>query len=128
MSYAALFCNELAQGLRPMRDGIDWFESMEEQQMRAVLRSLAACITQTRARPEDVTASINKSGIKPTATSAVLLSKPELAVQLAKVADLPVPELRRAFPLFVTLLAVADERRRRTTCGGRCTHWWHHLQ
>lgn len=128
MSEREVFLNQLAQGLKPLSDGAAWFNGFDEPDKRSVLRELATYITQARAQPEDVSASLGASGVKPTATPAVLLAKPHLAVQLAKVANLPEPELHRAFPLFVTVLGNADARRRQQDCVGGCTHWWHQLE
>lgn len=122
-----VFVNELAQGLRPMHEGFAWFGSLDEQRKRAVLREVAAYIAQAGGQPDDLVAALQVSGIKATSTAAVLLSKPALPIQLAKVANLPEPELERAFPLVVALLGVADHRRRQAGCGSGCNHWWHQL-
>ena len=128
MSAQEVYLNELAQGIRPMSEGAAWFTSLEEDQMRSVLRELAGFATQAGATDRDVEGAIKSSAVKPTATPAVLLRRPNLRSQLAKVANLPKPELLAAFPLFVALLNRADDRRRRTRCAGGCQHWWHNLQ
>ncbi|MFD4539884.1 DUF5958 family protein [Streptomyces bauhiniae] len=39
----------------------------------------------------------------------------------------PRPERRKAFRLLISVLTVADERRRERFCSSGCGHWWHRL-
>lgn len=119
--------NELAQRRRASDEGVRWFDALDESQMRRVLYKLAGYITQAGAGPDDVRQGIEESGIKPTATPAVVLSRPGLAQRLATVTNLPESELRTTFCLLIAIYAVADRRRRESKCGDECTHWWHHL-
>ncbi|WP_354637524.1 DUF5958 family protein [Kitasatospora camelliae] len=117
-----IILNELAQGLRPMDEGVRWFEGLAEEDRRLALRSLVHHSYQARAVPEDVAESIARSGIRPTHTPAVMLSRWRFGMD-----GLPAYELTKSFRLLVALLAVADTRRRERQCADGCTHAWHHL-
>ncbi|MFD5426917.1 DUF5958 family protein [Streptomyces sp. NPDC127084] len=85
------------------------------------------CI-QARAVTEDGPESVRRSGLRPTHTPAVLITRGQIKQQLQKIIDLtPVDERRKAFRLLVAVLAVADERRRARFCSDGCGHWWHSL-
>ncbi|MFB6828336.1 DUF5958 family protein [Streptomyces hydrogenans] len=120
--------NELAQGLRPRSEGIAWFDALGAEEQSEVLLSLRHHCIQARALTEDADESIRRSGLRPTHTPAVLVSRGRIDVQLRKIAALtPLDERRKSFRLLVAVLAVADERRRERSCAGGCGHWWHRL-
>ncbi|MFE7211370.1 DUF5958 family protein [Streptomyces sp. NPDC057611] len=112
--------NELAQGLRPMADGIEWFEGLVEEEQRRAIQGLVYFCGQARAREEDVPESIERSGIRPTHTPAVMLTGWNLGM-----AGLPAYELTKSFRLLVALFSIADARRRALYCAGGCSHEWH---
>ncbi|MFE9560094.1 DUF5958 family protein [Streptomyces sp. NPDC006487] len=123
-----IILNELAQGLRPMSQGIEWFDAQDSQEQYRVLLFLREHCIQARAVTEDGSESIRRSGLRPTHTPAVLVTRGQIKQQLQKIIDLtPVDERRKAFRLLVAVLAVADERRRARFCSGGCGHWWHSL-
>ncbi|WP_069161725.1 DUF5958 family protein [Nocardia altamirensis] len=119
--------NELAQELRPMSEGVGWFESLDDDEQFDVLRYLAEYCRQARATVDDGVESIRRSGIRPTHTPAVLITRGQLNVQLQKILELPHNERVKAFRLLVALLGVADERRRARYCVDGCSHIWHQL-
>ncbi|MGW6617035.1 DUF5958 family protein [Streptomyces erythrochromogenes] len=101
--------NELAQGLRPMSQGVEWFDAHDPDEQAETLLFLRHHCVQARA-------------------SAVLITRGPIDMQLGKIADLtPVDERRKAFRPLVAVLSIADERRRERFCSGGCGHWWHHL-
>ncbi|WP_406309515.1 DUF5958 family protein [Streptomyces sp. NBC_00623] len=114
--------NELAQGLRPLAEGIEWFEGLAEDEQRRVVQSLVYFCGQARAREEDVPQSIERSGIRPTHTPAVVLTRWNLGMS-----GLPAYELTKSFRLLVSLFSIADARRRALYCAGGCSHEWHQL-
>ncbi|MFI9210664.1 DUF5958 family protein [Streptomyces sp. NPDC053253] len=123
MLYAhEVILNELAQGLRPTADGVEWFESRSEDEQRKVLHALVLFCGQARARQEDVPESIARSGIRPTHTPAVMLTKWHFGM-----ADLPAYELKKSFRLLIALFSIADTRRRTLYCADGCGHNWHNL-
>ncbi|MGW4905554.1 DUF5958 family protein [Streptomyces sp. NPDC004270] len=114
--------NELAQALRPMAEGMAWFGGRPEDEQRLVLRVLVQFCVQARAVEADVPEAIVRSGMRPTYTPAVMLTRWRL-----NMSELPPYDLPRAFRLLVALLAIADTRRRARYCADGCHHAWHQL-
>lgn len=117
--------NQIVQGVIAAKDAVVWFLSLADELKRTALRELAAMTLQAGAVPADVEEAVSRSGSKGTCTPAVLLSKGPLKVQVARVIGLPAQEMERSFRLLVSLVAIADERRRATRCDLGCEHWWH---
>ncbi|MFE5492619.1 DUF5958 family protein [Streptomyces virginiae] len=120
--------NELAQGLRPMSQGIAWFDALDPEEQSEALVFLRHHCVQARAVAEDGPEGIRRAGLRPTHTPAVLITRGRINEQLGKIASLaPRDERRKAFRLLVAMLAIADERRRERSCSNGCGHWWHRL-
>ncbi|MEU7648759.1 DUF5958 family protein [Streptomyces huasconensis] len=120
--------NELAQGLRPMPQGIEWFEGLSTEDRSNTLRLLSQFCIQARATAEDAPESIRRAGLRATHTPAVLITRGRIDQQLGKIAALtPHDERLKSFRLLIAVLAVADERRRERFCSDGCGHAWHHL-
>lgn len=65
MNERDLLLNELAQGLRPMAEGIEWFDGLgQEEQSEALLFLRHHCV-QARAVAEDAPESIRRAGLRP---------------------------------------------------------------
>ncbi|MDX3851285.1 DUF5958 family protein [Streptomyces sp. AK02-01A] len=62
--------NELAQGLRPLSQGIEWFEGLPPEKQVDVLRLLCQYCVQARATTGDGPESIRRAGLRPTHTPA----------------------------------------------------------
>ncbi|MFC8194334.1 DUF5958 family protein [Streptomyces sp. NPDC060006] len=120
--------NELAQGLRPMPEGIEWFDALGPEEQTETLLFLHHHCGQARAVAEDGPESIRRAGLRQTHTPAVLITRGRIEHQLGKIASLkPLDERRKAFRLLIAVLAIADERRRERYCSHGCGHWWHQL-
>lgn len=120
--------NELAQGLRPMSQGIEWFDALGPEEQSETLRYLSHHCVQARAAAEDGPDSVRRAGLRPTHTPAVLITRGRIDQQLSKIAGLaPLDERRKAFRLLIAVLAIADGRRRERFCSNGCAHWWHRL-
>ncbi|MFJ4845545.1 MULTISPECIES: DUF5958 family protein [unclassified Streptomyces] len=117
--------NELAQGLRPLARGVEWFNGLPADEQFEVLRDLSGFCLQARATVEDGAESVRLAGIRPTHTPAVLITRGRLPEQLTKIINLPQDERVKAFRLLVALLGVADKRRRERFCSTGCSHAWH---
>ncbi|MFF9179271.1 DUF5958 family protein [Streptomyces sp. NPDC014793] len=117
-----MILNELAQGLRSVDEGVLWFKGLSEGDRRKVLHAVVLFSEQARARKEDVPDSIARSGIRPTHTPAVMLTKWRFGMEA-----LPSYELTRSFRLLVALFSIADTRRRALHCASGCSHAWHNL-
>ncbi|MFE1925092.1 DUF5958 family protein [Streptomyces asoensis] len=70
-----MILNELAQGLKPVDEGVEWFEGLSEGDQRKALHALVLFCGQASTREEDVPESTARSGIRPTQTPAVMLTK-----------------------------------------------------
>lgn len=114
--------NELAQGLRPVVEGVEWFEGLADDDQCKILHALVLFCGQARACEEDVPESIARSGIRPTHTPAVMLTKWRFGMD-----RLPAYELTKSFRLLVALFSIADTRRRMLHCADGCGHEWHNL-
>jgi hypothetical protein len=114
--------NELAQELRPVAESVEWFEGLSEDDRRQVLHALVLFCGQARACEDDVPESIARSGIRPTDTPAVMLTKWRFGM-----AGLPAYELTKSFRLLVALFSIADTRRRALHCADGCGHEWDNL-
>jgi hypothetical protein len=120
--------NELAQELRPMSQGIAWFDALNPEEQSEALLFLRHHCVQARAVAEDGAEGIRRAGLRPTHTPAVLITRGRIDDQLGKIASLtPRDERRKAFRLLVAVLAIADRRRRERYCSDGCGHWWHRL-
>jgi hypothetical protein len=128
MTERDVLLNELAQGLRPMSEGIEWFDALSAEQQAEALLFLRHHCVQARAVTEDGPESIRRAGLRPTHTPAILITRGRIEHQLGKIASLtPLDERRKAFRLLVAVLAIADERRREQLCSDGCGHWWHRM-
>ncbi|MFD5649542.1 DUF5958 family protein [Streptomyces sp. NPDC127039] len=114
--------NELAQELRSVDEGVEWFKGLSEGDQRKVLHALVLFCGQARACEEDVPESIARSGIRLTHTPAVMLTKWRFGME-----TLPAYELTKSFRLLVALFSIADTRRRALRCANGCGHAWHNL-
>ncbi|WP_329449560.1 DUF5958 family protein [Streptomyces sp. NBC_01724] len=120
--------NELAQELRPMSEGIEWFESLSAAEQSDTLRLLSHFCIQARAATEDGPESIRRAGLRATHTPAVLIARGRIDQQLGKIVGLtPHDERLKSFRLLIAVLAVADGRRRERFCSDGCSHEWHRL-
>lgn len=128
MAERDVILNELAQGLRPMSQGIEWFDALGPEEQSETLRFLSHHCVQARAAAEDGPESVRRAGLRPTRTPAVLITRGPVDQQLGKIAGLaPLDERRKAFRLLIAVLAIADGRRPERFCSNGCAHWWHRL-
>ncbi|MEU8685585.1 DUF5958 family protein [Streptomyces sp. NPDC048611] len=61
-----LIINELAQGMRPIPQGVAWFAGLAEDEQRLVLRELTLFCLQARATQQDAEEALARSGIRRT--------------------------------------------------------------
>lgn len=128
MTERDVILNELAQGLRPMSQGIEWFDGLSPEGQSETLLFLRHHCVQARAVIEDGPESIRRAGLRLTHTPAVLITRGRIDQQLGKIASLaPLDDRRMAFRLLIAILAISDARRRERYCSDGCGHWWHRL-
>ncbi|MFO7936636.1 MAG: DUF5958 family protein [Kiritimatiellia bacterium] len=121
-----VFINQVAQGLEPMEEAVEWFNGLDRGDQRQTLRDVNYMALQAHPSTEVVNECIEMSGLKPSYTPCVLMLKSNnLAEQTAKIINLPENEFEKAFRLLLSLLSIADRNRRQTECANGCSHWWH---
>lgn len=128
MSDLSVALNRLAQNLDPLDRGVGWFNGLSVDARRSALRELSTFLLQAHPTAEEIESAVARSDLRRTATPVVLLRRSNLRDSLAKIANLPTPELERSFRLLVLLLGISDGRRKRNTCADGCSHWWHNLR
>jgi len=121
----SIFVNQIAQGIVQIDEGERWFSAFDLETKRNVIREISSMVLQAHPLPEDAALAIAASGLRKTLTPSVILLKPNIKVQLAKLANLPEREFPNVFRLLVKLLGIADKRRRETRPLDTINHWWH---
>lgn len=119
------FINSIAHGIQSIEDGKNWFKDLLPDKQFEILGEISTYIQQAGARETDVPEAIEKAQIKETYTPCVLLKNGKLKMQLAKVLNLPSTEYLKSFSILISLLSIADTRRRNNQCKDGCSHWWH---
>jgi hypothetical protein len=128
LSSTELQLNRIAQGLLPISEGIAWFDALAQDEQEAVLRTLAYITSQSHPLANEVEPAMAQAGLKSTFTPCVVVLKaplPEKGCQ--RLPGLPRDEWLKSFRLMIALFALADRRRRETSCRNGCTHDWHNL-
>ncbi len=120
--------NEVAQDIRSLDEAVDWFSLLNPPEQKEVLHEIVRFSMQAHATTEDARKGLLRSGVRPTMTPAVLITREPILEQMGKIINLPHNENIKSFRVLVSTFAVADERRRRKECRGKCSHAWHNLQ
>ncbi|MCQ6556203.1 DUF5958 family protein [Streptomyces sp. C10-9-1] len=116
--------NEIAQGLRALDAGAEWFSGLAPTLRQQVLDDVAGYAMQAHVTAADGREGVARSGVKPTANPAVMICMDPPRYGFS---DLPSAEHPKAFRVLVSVFAVADTRRRERYCKGDCGHAWHNL-
>ncbi len=121
-----ILLNQTAQGVRPLAELIQWFEMQHRDHQRRILSELCDMIQHSRPRQDDGVQAIKNSGLKPTFTPCILLSRGTDIVRLRKVASLPEAERTKAMILLLNLFRISDNRRQSQEGADEPElHWWH---
>ena len=121
----AIMVNQIAQGVVSLPDGVKWFVGNSGEEQRKLIRGTIVLVLQASPRSEDASQAVSRSQLKATLTPCVVLLKPGLKAQLAKLTELPDAQLVQAFRLLIELLHIADSRRRTEKPIDLVNHWWH---
>ncbi|MEV7444033.1 DUF5958 family protein [Streptomyces sp. NPDC091204] len=114
----------MAQELRTLDESAVWFAGLSPADRREVLRQVGGYAMQAHITAADGRAGVARSGVKPTANPAVMICVDPPRYGFS---GLPADEHVKAFRVLVSVLGVADTRRRETYCEGACGHAWHNL-
>lgn len=117
--------NEIAQGMRTLDAGMEWFSELAPAHRQEVLQEVAGYAMQAHVTAADGRAGVARSGVKPTANPSVMICMDPPRYGFAR---LPAAEHTAAFRVLVSVFAVADARRRAMYCKDGCGHAWHNLQ
>ena len=120
-----IYVNQVAQEVFSIAEGQSWFNRLEEEQQREVLRDLVYLGLQAGARIEDVPGAIDGASVKPKDNVGQMLLVGSIREKMSKVPRLPSYELSTGFLLLLHLFRIADARRRAKYCVEGCSHWWH---
>lgn len=127
MNEREITINKIAQGIIPLAEGLEWFQSSDENTRSEIMRTLDLCIYQSHPNKDDIEKGIEKSGLKSTYSPCILIQTKPFNEVRRKVLRMSGIDQDRSFRLFVTVFSVADERRRKEQCAGGCAHDWHNL-
>ena len=116
--------NQMAQGLWTRREREEWFAGLDVQRQRDVLNWAVEMAKQARASELDVSIAVKESGLKPTYTPCVMLSRPPIKSQYFRVLELPQEEWQKLLAILIALFAVANRRRLRKYPENKERHWW----
>ena len=119
--------NKVAQGKLTLEEGLHWFKTLGPSEYRGILLELRFYLEQADPSQELINESITIVPLKPTMTPIVLFKTYPFKIAIAKVCELPDPELEKSFITLLTLFKAADTYRRIHFCKNQCTHEWHNL-
>jgi len=119
-----ILLNQVAQSVRPFDDVTQELAVVSESERLEWMGDLIFAVAQSHPTRVDVDAALAKSGLKVTYTPCVLLRTKPFREALSKIRGLPADETEKSFRALISLLGVADGRRR-AKCGSGCHHWWH---
>ena len=128
MNQRELQINKIAQGVIKLRDGINWFDACDLKTKREILQSLNSFLGQAHPSCKEVADGIKLSGLKSSYTPCVLMAKKPFNEAMSIIRGLPENESKKSFILWLSILSIADKRRRETDCSNGCTHEWHNLE
>ncbi len=127
MSENELLINKLAQGMIAIEYGVMLFSRASELEKVELMKALDLCIFQSHPNQRDIENGITLSGLKPTYSPCVIVTKKPFNEARAKLKALNGIDLERAFLLLLSIFSAADRRRRETVCKNGCSHEWHNL-
>ena len=119
-----ILLNEIAQGVRPLEDGLKLLAEITPVTRKELWSSLRMMVQQAHPTLEDVEEAIKSSNLKTSFTPCVLMLKDQRPHQVQRITQLPENEAEKSFRLLIAVFATAD-RRRRSSCPKDCCHGWH---
>ena len=128
MNVHEISINKIAQGIIPLEQGMEWFQSSNDETRIKIMKTLDLCIYQSHPSKEDIEKGIELSGLKTTYSPCVIIRVKPFNEVRQKVLRMSGIDQIRSFKLFVNIFSVADARRRKEQCVNGCTHDWHNLQ
>src|SRR5690606_34604235 len=114
--------NLAAQGRILQSELLEWFGQLSGERRIEVLNRVGYFCLQSHPKEDEINAAIERSGLKSGYTPCVLLRKEPFKVAVNKITALPTSEHIKSFLLLISLLGIADARRRKTECLNGCTH------
>jgi hypothetical protein len=90
-----------------------------------ILLSVSQLCKQASPRNEHIEVVLRNVPFNPERSACVLLSKGISSEIFFRLRSLKGRDAEDAFWVFLHLLKVADQDRKRNKCKGECSHWWH---
>ena len=124
-----LALNRAAQSYDSLEEVTEWFASLDEDHRRETLVLLWEMAKQAGWRVDrrvnDTAAALAESPVPASGAARRVLSGRPTDSMLTRLVRSPGSAHLDLFSIMITILSIADERRRATKCLGSCTHWWH---
>jgi len=120
--------NRTAQGYQSELEIETWYSSLSKEDRIHVLGRISYFCLQAHPTEEEIPVAVHNSGLKEAFTPCVIILKNDIKSALQKIIKLPESEHVKCLRLLLSLLRVADGRRRTTDCAGGCHHEWHNIQ
>lgn len=120
-----IIVNQYAQGVVPLEQLLSFFTILKPDDQKKVIDGVLQLLLQSKPLDEDIVSSIENSGLKPTYTPCVLLSKGMNRVNLYKIANLPSNEWKKVLQLFLNIFKIAYLRKFQQEKESRKDKWWY---
>lgn len=121
-----IFINQFVQQLHSSEVMEAWFSDRDHAEKREVILNLLNMVVQAHPTDEEIELAARKLGKENSPSAVKLMNKRKPYCTYGyELADLPEKELKTGFLLLLTILSMADSRRRATECKDGCSHWWH---
>ena len=122
-----IFINQFNQKIVSLERIMEWFSALDEENKRGCLKDIWFLIYQAHPQENELEQAVEQAynGKKYTAAVLLISNKYPFSQRGYYISMLPNNELDKAFKLFITLLSIADNRRRESENPAECTHWWH---
>jgi hypothetical protein len=124
-----IFLNQLAQTVKSIDEGENWFEDLKQKEQFEVLAKIVFFILQIGVNENDLEKSICSSGLKPTYTPCQILIRVSeheftIALALSKIINLREDERKKSFRLLIALFSQVLQRQLKESFQPE-RYWWH---
>lgn len=124
-----IFLNQLAQTVKSIDEGENWFEDLKQNEQFEVLAKIVFFILQIGVNKNDLEKSICSSGLKSTYTPCQILIRVsehefKIALALSKIINLREDKRKKSFRLLIALFSQVLQRQLKESFQPE-RYWWH---